>query len=562
MADAPVPTQPSSRPASRPADGSAVRHVALLLAACALLFLSGAASLPLLDQEEARCAQLVREMLRSGDWLLPHYLGQPYFDKPAPYFWVAAASEWLTGNAALGGRLVAALAATFAVLTTYAVGRRGFGATAGLIGALVLATSAQFWFMARWYRMDMPFAAAMWAAVAFVWLLERAGAGATAARRRWVWCGFYFFCALATLFKGPAGLALPVMIVGCYLLVTRQARRLAEFFDWRGLAIFVLIALPWYVAVAVRVPSYAYEFLFRQNLMRFGSSEFGHSWPGILYLPILLLAFLPWTLFLPAAVRRQPLRRQGGDGERPHALLLWLAAIVPLLFFSFSSTKLVGYILPCFAPLAVLVGAALADWIARPERLMRGSAYALVVVFVGLCAGAAFLELRLAHRPAWVMPAVALAAVGAGLMLRTLRQGRRGAFVGWSIAGTAALLLLLVSTAGRVAYEQHSTRALAARIPAADRAVAEFLMWPKARTSFVYYTDIDDPRRIRYIDPASIDTVVASLNGAHRVYVLVTGKANLRQLASRSPGRVEVVGNTGDMWLVSNLPARTPAPPG
>ena len=137
----------------------------VLVALALVLFVFRANILPLMDPDESRCALIVRQMLRGGDWLLPHLNGQAYWDKPAVFFWLAAAGQRLTGNAELGGRLVAAVAGCLCVLVTYAYARRLGGRAAGLLAGIALATSAEFLFVARWYRMDMCFVAAMWAAL-------------------------------------------------------------------------------------------------------------------------------------------------------------------------------------------------------------------------------------------------------------------------------------------------------------------------------------------------------------------------------------------------------------
>jgi len=560
MPDAPAPTERAT-PAGRAAPSDpAGRHLLLLVAVCALLFLPGAAGLPLTDPEESRCAQIVREMIRSGDWLMPHLFGKPYFDKPAPFFWLAAAGEWLTGSAALGGRAVAALAGLAAVLTTWLLGRRIFGATAGLAAGLALATSLQFWYMARWYRMDMPFAAAMWAAIAWFWWCERRD-GAAAVPRWVAWCGFYLFGALATLFKGPAGLGLPVLVVGGWLLLSGQPRRIAEFFDVRGIAVYLLVVLPWYVAVSLEVPAYAYQFLFRQNLMRFGSAEFGHTWPGILFVPILLFGLLPWTVYLLPAVLRLAPRRWSARAERPLVLGLWLAAIIPLAFFAFSKTKIVGYILPCFPPLAVLVGAVVGNWIDRgaDDRLTRLAAPALVAAQILLWAAAAAVGIRLAGTGAWVAIAAAACAAAAGMMVRSLARQRRRAFFAWAAAGFVGLLLFVAAYPARAVYEQMSTRSLAAAVPAADRAGDDFVMWPKAPISFAYYLDLPDPLRLHRIGRDDLQQVAGMLCGTGGVYVLVTGEGRLRELDAQCPGRVRVAARSGDRWLVSNHALGTPA---
>ena len=560
MADAPA-IAAAGRSTSRDSGRWTRWHVPVLTAVCALVFLTATASLPLADPEEARCAQIVREMIRSGDWLVPHLHGEPYHDKPAPFFWLAAGGELLVGNPALGGRLVSVLAAIFAVLTTYALGRRMFGPTAGLIAGFVLATSSEFWYMARWYRMDMPFAAAMWAAVAWLWRCERPGHDAASAPRWVAWCGFYFFCGLATLFKGPAGLGLPVLIAGAYFLLSKQARRIAELFNVAGIALFALIVIPWYAAAWMRDPAYVYEFLFRHNLMRFGSTTLGHSWPGILFVPILLLGLIPWTIYLPGAALRFLPRRGRSRDERPQTLLLWLAALTPLMFFAFSGTKLVGYVLPCFPPLAVLIGDRLADWIAneRDDRSMHLAGLSLIGVVVLLWAAAAAFGVAFFDIGAWLVVALLSCAGTIAMMALCLARGRHAAFVAWAVSGFIVLLTFVAVHTESAVYERLSTRTLAALIPDADRRTNDFYMWPSSRHSFMYYIDAPDASRMQRYGASEIDTVVAALNGPGGVYVLVSGERNLSLLRARCRDRVHLVEKKGHLWLVANHPLGQPA---
>ena len=244
----------------------------LLVLVCASLFLYRANSLPLIDPDEARCALIVRNMLQSGEWIVPRLGNQVYFDKPAPFFWLAAAAEKLTGNAEFGGRLAAALSGILVVLITYALGRRMFSATAGFLAGVVLATSMEFFFIARWYRMDMPFEAAMWAAIWWFWHSEdasRRGNPETDTFKRHYqrtgWYGFYLFCAIATLFKGPAGLVLPVMCIGVYLLLSGRPRRIFEMFHIGGILVYLAITAAWFLTVSLQEPNYAYEFFIRQK---------------------------------------------------------------------------------------------------------------------------------------------------------------------------------------------------------------------------------------------------------------------------------------------------------
>jgi 4-amino-4-deoxy-L-arabinose transferase-like glycosyltransferase len=360
-----------------------------LSAAVLCLFLFKSASLPLMDPDESRCALVVKEMLQGGDWLMPHLTGQVYYDKPAPFFWLAAASQKLTGSAELGGRLVSALAAWLAVLITWSWARRLAGRAAGLTAGAALATAGEFLFVAHWYRMDMAFTAAMWAAL---WWLARGQAAAaedpSAKARRAGWIGFYGFAALAVLFKGPAGLALPLLVILVWMIARRQYSRLTGALSPLGLALFAAIAAPWYVAAMWRDPSYFQYFFIRNNLERFATVSVGRHWPGILYVPLLLGGLMPWTLLLPGVIVRS-IRRGGlAVSQRGQVLLLWLAVLLPLGVVAVSSGKEAQYLMPLFAPLAVLIGVFLGNWSdsAQPHRLMRLGLPALAISAVGVAA--------------------------------------------------------------------------------------------------------------------------------------------------------------------------------
>ncbi|RPI63223.1 MAG: phospholipid carrier-dependent glycosyltransferase, partial [Planctomycetaceae bacterium] len=146
--------------------------IGLLIVLCLVLYLPGTWQMPLADPEESRCALIVQHMIQSGEWLMPHLDGDLYFDKPAPYFWLAAVGQLATGNIEFSGRLVSALFAIAAVLMAFSAGRRMGGNLAGLVAGIVLATSVEFVFMARWYRMDMPLATLVWAALWWFWRYE------------------------------------------------------------------------------------------------------------------------------------------------------------------------------------------------------------------------------------------------------------------------------------------------------------------------------------------------------------------------------------------------------
>ena len=541
-------------------------HVGLLAVVCAALFLFRAASLPLTDPEEARCALVAREMLRSGDWVVPRLNGKVFLDKPAPFFWAAATVRALTGSEELGGRLVAALAALAAVWVAYAAGRRMFGATAGLLAGLVLATSAEFLFMARWYRMDMPFVSAMWAAIWWFGRAESARAGSPTPDRKRVWLGFYFFCALAVLFKGPAGLVLPVLVVTVYLLLSRQPRRVLELFHCPGIGLCLLIGAPWYVAISQRVPGYAYEFFVQQNLLRYtGGHRYGHTWPAFFYIPILLAGLLPWTVYLPGAVIRYFPRRWRDRAQHPDRLLLWVTAVVTLVFFSLSRAKLPGYILPAFPPLAVLTGGILAGWASsrEPDAMMTLGARAMMAIVALASLVLVGLESWLGGIDAWIVVPVVAGTGSALAMARFLKRDQRPHVLASALAGAVVLLLFTVGHTAASGFERMSTRQLARLIPPDRTGSSKLCFWAETRYSLIVYADISDVEKFHEHRPASLKRLVRLMMSDRTVYCLVSGEERFRRLMEACPVPLTTLGQSRTRWLVTNhapgAPHRLPA---
>jgi 4-amino-4-deoxy-L-arabinose transferase-like glycosyltransferase len=537
-------------------DGPRRWHVVLLVALCLGLFLVRAGSLPLADPEEARCALIVQDMLRHGHWWVPQLCGHPYYDKPAPFFLLAAAGVRATGSAELGGRLVPALAGLLAVLVTYAFAARVFASGwAGLVAGLVLATAGEFLFMARWYRMDMLFVAAMWAAVWWFWRGEDRRLGGRAFSKTGMWVGFYVFAAVATLLKGPAGLALPGLIVLAYFLLSRQYRRVVEFFWPAGLGAYLLLAGSWYVAASVQEPEFAREFFVRQNVQRFvGGGGLGHHWPGILFVPILLAGLLPWTIYLPGAAIRYFPRRWRRRAERPAMLLLWLAALIPLIIVMSSSTRLASYVLPVFPPLAVLIGGLVASWTVshRPDGLMKLGARALIIAVVLLPLVPLGTEVWLKMADAWLVVPFVAALAAVGMMILSLRLAKRDQFVGWAVCGIVCVFGFLILHTAPAGYERMSARTFASETAPLGIADGRVCLWSNSSLSFLFYSGADAPRAFRESGPDDLAALLEWLQSDQRVFCLAPSKRRLRQLEEACSRPLRVLAHDGRFWLVSN----------
>jgi 4-amino-4-deoxy-L-arabinose transferase-like glycosyltransferase len=557
----------SNPPGSGASRSAGLVSVGLLIVVCAVLFLWEQKSLPLTDPDEARCALLVRAL--GDNWIVPRLNGQPYFDKPAPFFWLAAAGTRLTGSTELGGRLVAALAGLAAVLVAYAFAQRAVGSPGGLLAGLILATSAGFLFLARWYRMDMLFLAGMWAAVWWFWRAEQLRAAGRTVRASYQWWPFYAIAAVATIFKGPAGLVLPALVVAVYYLSSRQFRRLAEPFNPVGILIYLAIAAPIYIAAELNTPGAFKNFFLQQNIGRFtGGVKLGHEWPGVLNLPLLLGWFLPWTVLLPGmAIRCLPLKRWADPTSVTHRLL-WITAAVVVLFFSLSSTKLVNYIIPAIPPLAVLAAMLLTEWIRgrtgqqpapaapSPDRLMLlgGRSLCMMIALVGL----AFVPLSLWLKcwSLWQLAGPAVAILAAATAWAHLGADRRGAATGWLIGGLTATALLAFSLLAPAGYDRLTARKLAHMATASepwprDRAPAVCFL-SRTEISFLLYTNVREGEEFNPLGGKKngLAPLREFLTKVKTTWALVESDECLKAAQEQFPGQVTVVGRHGGRSVI------------
>ncbi len=331
------------------------RRGVLLLVLAALVFpllLQG--SRGLLDPDEGRYAEVAREMLAGGDWLVPRLAGQPHFDKPPLTYWLTAAGLAVLGRNAWGARTALGLAAGLTALLAGLIarrlgGRRAFApavliellAFGPFLGGSILTTDA---FLTLFETL---------AVLGFV----EAWAGGPHHRRWAAVMGLGF--GLAFLTKGPPGL-LPLAAIGAFVAWRGRRSLSARRRLWSpwGLAAGIVVGLGWYAIVVATRPGLAGWLVSEEVVARVVSTHHHRNNPAAMYVVALLAGFLPWTVALPslaggwraslARVGRR-LRRPGDD--RVRFLLLWL--LVPLAVFVAARSRLPLYVLPLFVPLAV-----------------------------------------------------------------------------------------------------------------------------------------------------------------------------------------------------------------
>ncbi|MBI3328270.1 MAG: glycosyltransferase family 39 protein [Nitrospinae bacterium] len=336
----------------------------LILATTVPLFCLGLGDRHIWIPQEARYALVAREMGQGGDWILPHLGGRVYPDKPPLLFWsIALLSALGSGVSEWTARLPSALAAIGVCLITWRMGARLLSPRAGLLGALVLATSGGFFWSGRQVLPDMLLTlwvtGGCWAL--WEWL-------AMNQRRAAIVAGLCL--GLATLTKGPVGVVLPTLITLAYLAVRREWRiaRLRDVMLCGGVCLTVTLA--WYLPAIGRGGfTYVHATLIHQNVERYVKA-WEHVAPWYFYLGAFPAEFLPWTLFLP-----QALLVLASKEEQEHHRGWWFAGcwlLIIFVFFSTSTGKRDVYMLPAFPAAALLVGGIWSRWWDQvPSRMSR-----------------------------------------------------------------------------------------------------------------------------------------------------------------------------------------------
>jgi 4-amino-4-deoxy-L-arabinose transferase-like glycosyltransferase len=531
---------------------AAVVSIVLLAAVCLLLFGTGIATLPLTDPDESRCCQIVQNMIRTHNYVIPHLDGDVYYDKPAPFFWLACAVQLSGGSMELGGRAVAAFAGFCAVLVTFFWARRLAGTAAGLLAGIMLATGAEFFFIARWYRMDMPFAAAMWAALLWFWRYENEAE--TKSRHLKQWLGFYFFAAIATLMKGPAGLLLPALVIGAYMLLAGKRRNLRGFFCIPALIVFFAVAAPCYIAACMREHDYAYQFFVKQNFSRFATRSMApQTWPGIVYVGIIIAGMFPWTFLLPATIERFFPRKWQERTKNPAVLFLWLSVLVPLLFFGFAKSKMGNYILPVFAPLAVLTALPVISWAKSqaPDRAVRDA----MRVMAGFCVVLPFaFDAALIYLGGLNI----ISATGSVLIfisaLRAVRYLKNPERMQTVVCTCASIILFFVTLSAGVfpgLYELISYRQLSRTIEKSIKPADTICFFGNPRRSFAIYAGHPEAVKFSTKDADAAQKIEKLLTSANDTWFLVTGQKATDYLRQTAKKPLTVRAHRGQYYVVT-----------
>ena len=367
-------------------------QLALVAGVCYFFFFFGLGAFGLTGADEPRYAQIAREMLARHDWIVPTLNGSPWLEKPALLYWKMMNSYAIFGVSDWAARIPAAFHATAVVFGIFFFMRR-FRFASELDAAMIAASSAGMIGFGRGASTDMLVSAPFALAMMCWWTWHQTS------KKLWLLI-FYGLLGVGALAKGPVAPALAVLVVGAYAVLRREGRIFVRSLSFIGFLLFAAIVLPWYLAVQHKVPQFFRVFFIEHNLERFGTNLYQHSQPFWYYIPVFLLAAMPWTLFaVPALIdagkkawKRWRSSTRSTDPEStiieaetddglPGFLFIWI--VVPIVFFSISRAKLPGYILPAI-PAAVLLTA---DYVHRlkavPRLLTSFHALLCAVLMVG-----------------------------------------------------------------------------------------------------------------------------------------------------------------------------------
>jgi 4-amino-4-deoxy-L-arabinose transferase-like glycosyltransferase len=420
----------------------------------------GGDGLGLVGADEPRYAQIAHEMLvrfdsaqtikdRLSACVTPYLYGRPWLEKPALYYWRAMFVFQDFGVHDWSARLPSATFAFIMVALIYLHMRR-FRRGGHLDAALITVACAGIISFSRGASTDMQMAAPFSIGLLgwYAWYETDS--------KFWLF-DIYFFTGVATLAKGPVAPFLAILIVAAFAALRREWSIIKRSFWWPGVVLYFAIVLPWFVAVQHQNPTFFREFFLEHNLERFATNRYEHQQPFWYYFVVVLLALMPWTVIalralvdgILTSVAEWRLRHSKPDKPAPSRpgdafpefLVLW--ALIPIIFFSFSQSKLPGYILPSIPPITILTG----DYLFRSRQrglnlwVLLGHALVCGVMSLSVLLLPWFVSHGFTMPPTHALTAALLAAAGAALLILVVVHGFGVARL--RLATTGVLMVLI-----------------------------------------------------------------------------------------------------------------------
>lgn len=333
-----------------------------------MLFFYGLNSYYLIDVDETRYVSMAREMLERKNWHTLFLNGNYFFEKPPLYFWILAVMfKFFGGASEFIARFSMALIATFGVGYLYYFAQKTVSKTFGVISALILSTTLFYLMLSHIAILDIVLSVFIITSIlsGFLVLFVQEK------NRKYCWFLAYLFSGLAIMAKGIPGLAIPALTLFFVFLATKNLKELFKPTNLlMGIIILSAIVLPWHIIMCKMYGSlFIDEYFIKHHLSRFVNSEnLGRKQPFLFYVPIIIGGIFPWTFVLVSYLIKafkNGVKKIKGElitsvfntqtNQEKVIMLSWIWIAVVFFFFSISSTKLPTYILPIFAPCALLL---------------------------------------------------------------------------------------------------------------------------------------------------------------------------------------------------------------
>ncbi|HLE63681.1 MAG TPA: glycosyltransferase family 39 protein [Pyrinomonadaceae bacterium] len=529
----------------------------LLLLAVIAFYFYGLGHLPLVGPDEPRYAQVAREMLMRGDLITPTLGGYTWFEKPVLLYWFMILSYKLLGVTELAARLGPATAGVLTVLAVYWLARTVEAASSdadlqglGLWSALVAATTLGIIVFSRAASFDILVTMTITWALAFFFAHEVHQSG----RKRGIFlAAFYVFVGLSLLAKGLVGF-LPLGVVGTYLLLRREIpeRRLLISLIW-GIPLALAVAAIWYGPVIARHGSlFVNQFVIQHHFARYLSNRYSHPQPFFFYLVILVPLTLPWTPFFINGVASLRCWQWRGDDSLNRMRVLSLAGLLlPTLFFSFSGSKLPGYIVPVLPAAALLAGERVTRFISTGQ-IGKGAMRLIGVLCLLFAAGSLFYASRFGMVSIRCALAIVLPIIVAGFFILVRRQWRTACAIVTAGATIASLIILLNCGVDNLAQRESVKHLIEAadgrgysRVPICGLHVVERSVEFYASGRLVYGPD-GEPAKFE----GAVQVLERARNAGGLVLVLVPIE-HAGQLTNLSSAKTEVIADNAVLAIVA-----------
>lgn len=539
----------------------------LLFLGIAAFYLWGLGSLPLVGPDEPRYAEVAREMFDRRDLITPTLGGMPWFEKPPMLYWLMIAGYRVLGVSEYAARLGPAICGLLTAVFVYWIGKTIEDASAagnsdedqrrdglGRYSALVWLSCVGVVVFSRGASFDIVVTMTVTGALACfcAWHVQARARSDSDKDGYLFLIGFYLFIGLSLLAKGLIGIVIPFGVVSAYYLLRREwpSGKFLKSLFW-GFPIAIAVAAVWFGPMLSRHGwQFIDQFIIQHHFKRFVSNKYHHPAPFYFYLVVLVALVLPWTTFLGAGFWSSRRWHWRGPTELDRLRVFALCwVVVPVLFFSFSESKLTAYILPALPGAALLIGERITCFL----RAQRGDLVMRITgaVLVGMGASGAW---YLAHRHSLTITCIALGVsplivIGAAALARPQTRKALLILIPLALFITSAIGL---SRAAPVLARPESVRDLLAAAATRGYGAAPVVQLHTVERTAEFYA----AGRLAYLpdgEPVKLEGVTQVADAARRnggVVLCFVPKEYETQLTSYPSIQAEVIADNGRVSLV------------